>query len=495
MKHRATLLLASLLLVFASLTNAQTVNVGLFQDPPHLDPALATATSEYNVLYQLFDTVLTVDADGNIVPHLAETWTVSEDGLTYTFTLKQGITFHDGTPLDAEAVKYSLERNRTIPDGAFAEQLSVIDSIEVPDAQTVQIKLSQAQGSFLAYMADVSSMVVSPTAAEQGDTQFDANPVGSGPFTFVERVAQDNITLARNESYWDGAPPLAEVVFRFFPDGAIRLANLLSGAVDIIYPVEPRDYISVEDNADIKLLNLPTTGWRIIVLNTRKPPFDDPAVRKALGAAIDKPAIGQVVFNGLEEPADGPIPESSLFYESLTTADAGPEQAQQILADAGASNPSFVLTTIARSPEDQLSQLIQAMATQAGFTAQIEQVEVGEYLRRNTTGDFDAATMQWSGQTDPDGNITSFFTTDGYWNWSGYSNDQVDTLLAQAREITSVEERTELYTQALDLINADAPVVWLTHQQRLVAAKAALDGVTLMANTGVMLLEDATLAP
>ena len=486
-------ILVSLALVFAY-ASAQTVTVGLFQDPPHLDPALSTATSEYVVLTQIFDTLLTFDDAGEVAPNLATDWTISEDGLTYTFKLRDDVTFHDGTPFNAEAVKFSLERTMNMPEGAFVEQLSVIDSINVIDDYTVEIKLTKPQGSFLTYMADRSSTAVSPTAAQQGDAEFDANPVGTGPFKFVSRVQQDNITLERFDDYWDGAPAVESVVFKFFPDGSVRFANLRSGAVDIIYPIESKDYITAQNDAGINLLRQPTNGWRILVLDTAKPPFDNADFRRALSASIDREAINQIVFNGLEVPATGPIPASSPFYtEADAPLNADVDQAKQLMSESGVSDSSFALTTIARSPEDQLTQLIQAMASEAGIKADIEPVEVGEYLRRNTSGDFEAATMQWSGQADPDANITSFFTTGGYWNWSGYSNPEVDSLLQEAQGTSDVETRKQLYAQALQIVNNDVPVIWLTNQVRLVATTSQVDGVRLMPNTGIMELEDVTL--
>jgi peptide/nickel transport system substrate-binding protein len=269
----------------------------------------------------------------------------------------------------------------------------------------------------------------------------------------------------------------------------VRYANLLSGAVDLIYPVEPRDYIEAQDNEDVALLLQPTNGWRILVLDTTEPPFDDPDFRRALAATIDREAISQVVFNGLEPPATGPIPASSPYYTEPTNLQGlDVALAQEISGDS-----TFALTTIARSPEDQLTQLIQAMASQGDIELSIEPVEVGEYLRRNTSGEYEATTMQWSGQPDPDGNITSFFITDGFWNWSGYSNPDLDVLLTQAQTETDVATRRDLYAQALQTINEDVPVIWLTNQVRLVATQPAVEGLRLLPNTGIMELENVML--
>jgi len=382
-----------------------------------------------------------------------------------------------------------------MPEGAFVEQLSNVADIEATGELSVQITLNEPQGAFLTYMADRSATPVSPTAAAQGDDAFDANPVGTGPFRFVSRIQQDNITLEANPDYWDGAPAVEEVVFRFFPDGSVRYANLRSGAVDLIYPIESKDYISAQDEDSISLLRQPTNGWRVLVLDVTEPPFDDINVRKALAASIDREAINQVVFNGLETPATSAIPAESPFFEpNDLPVNADPEAAREFASMAESDEPSGEMTTIARSPEDQLTQLIQAMADQGGVALSSDPVEVGEYLRRNTAGEFEVTTMQWSGQADPDANVTSFLITDGYWNWSGYSNPEVDRLLTEAQRTSDVATRRDLYGQVMAIVNEDVPIIWLTNQVRLVATSDKLEGVRLMPNTGILALEDVSIS-
>lgn len=475
-----------------TLAAAQTVTVGLFQDPPNLDPARSTATSEYVVLQQVFDTLLTFDDSGAVAPNLATAWSISDDGLVYTFTLREGVAFHDGTAFDADAVKYSIDRARTMSGGAFVEQLSNVTDVTVVDATTVAVTLGQPQGSFLTYMADRSSTPVSPSAAEAAGDAFGAAPVGTGPFRFVSRIQQDNITLERNDAYWGGPPAVDGVVFRFFPDGAVRYANLRSGSVDLIYPIESRDYVTAQNDASISLIRQPTNGWRVLVMNVTEPPFDNVDLRRALAASLDREAINQIVFNGLEFPASSLIPSGSPFFTpNAASVNAEPDFARGFVAASGATNPSAVMTTIARSPEDQLTQLIQAMAEQGGLGLRIDAVEVGEYQRRYGARDFEVMTMQWSGQADPDANVTSFLTTGGFWNWSGYSNPDVDALLVAAQGSSDVAERASLYGEVMDHVHRDVPLVFLTNQVRLVGTSAGLEGVRLLPNTGILVLKDA----
>lgn len=484
----AKAILAFLLIAIAS---AQTVTVGLFQDPPNLDPALSTATSEYVVLSQIYDTLLTFDESGGVVPSLAKSWQISDDGLKYSFELRDDVTFHDGTPFNAEAMKFSLERTINMPAGAFVEQLGKVEAVDVTGEYSLDITLTEPQGAFLTYMADRSSSAVAPSAASGLNTA----PVGTGPFKFVDRIQQDRITLAANEAYWDGSPNVDNIVFRFFPDGSVRYANLRSGAVDIIYPIESKDYVTAQGDPSINLITEVTNGWRIVVLNTTKPPFDNVHMRRALSAALDQVAINQIVFNGLESPATSLFPSSSpYFVESSASVNADPQAAKDAISASGVAAPRAILTTIARSPEDQLSQLIQAMASQGGLELDIQQVEVGEYQRRYSSSEFEVLTMQWSGQADPGANITSFLITDGFWNWSGYSNPEVDRLLVEAEGISDVAQRRELYGQVMDFVNNDVPLIPLVNQVRLIATGSDISGVQLQANTGILVLKDVAVA-
>jgi peptide/nickel transport system substrate-binding protein len=230
-------------------------------------------------------------------------------------------------------------------------------------------------------------------------------------------------------------------------------------------------------------------------MNTTKPPFDNVDLRRAVAASLDREAINQIVFNGLEFPATSLIPSGSPFYVPADDAlvNAQPEEAQAFVAASGVGSVTPVLTTIARSPEDQLTQLIQAMAEQGGVDLRIDAVEVGEYQRRYGARDFEFLTMQWSGQADPDANVTSFLTTGGFWNWSGYSNARVDELLAAAQSSSDQAERAALYGEAMEIVREEVPLVFLTNQVRLVGTTADLEGVRLLPNTGILVLKDAVL--
>ncbi|PYE50387.1 ABC transporter substrate-binding protein [Deinococcus yavapaiensis] len=487
-KHLAATAICALL----SLAAAETLVIGLNQDPPQLDPALATATSEYHVLRQMFDTLVGYDQKMRPIPAIAKSWKISPDGLTYTFNLRTGVKFHDGTNLDATAVKFSLDRNMTMDTSAQKGVLSTVKDVKVVNPTTVQITLKNTYSPLLAALGDVAGMIVSPTAAKKAGDKFTNQPVGSGPFSFVSRVTQDNITLEANKTYWNGAPKIDKLQFKPFPDGTVRMANLLSNAVQVILPVEPKDVEALKTNAKFKYMQLPTLGFRTIVFNTTRAPFNNKALREAVSATFDRAALSKVVFFNTEQPTGGPFaPGTAAYSTTIKVPKANLATAKQKLSSAQQPNLTFTLLTIARAPEDKMTQVLQAMAAQAGINMKIEQVEVGQYLQRVEKHDFDAVTMQWSGKADPDGNIYEFFLTNAYWNWSGYSDKSVDALLNQARNATSMADRRKAYTEALKKITADKPTEWLLQQSARVGMASNVDGVKVFPD-GILRLKDVT---
>jgi peptide/nickel transport system substrate-binding protein len=459
----------------ASAASAQTLTVGLDADPPRLDPALSTALVDRQVMNQIFDKLVDLDVNLKVVPALATSWKVSNGGLTYTFKLRSGVKFSDGTPLDAAAVKYGLDRNRTLEGSARKNEMSSIKEVKVIDPQTVQLTLSQPYGPLLAVLTDRAGMIVSPTAAKKAGADFQNNPVGSGPFTYVSRVRQDNITLNANKTYWGGAPKIDKLVFRPFPDGDVRYANLLSGAVQVITPIDPKDISKLEQNPKFSVLNYPGIGFQGIWFNVTRPPFNNKNFRQAVAATIDRDAIAKSIFYGTVTPAAGPFPPGTpAASSSITVQKPDIALAKKKL---GGKPLTFTLLTSPGSVTTQLAQVYQAMFAQAGITAKIEQVEFGTLLDRADKQDYDALMLGWSGRPDPDGNIYDFFVTGGTNNQAGYSNKAVDSLLAKARAQTAMSARTATYNVALSTIISDTPYTWVYFQRNLVASVKGMTGL------------------
>lgn len=476
--------LVLLISLIAGLALAKTtITVGLDADPPNLDPVFSNALVDRQVQNQLYDKLVDLGSDLKIIPMLAQSWIVEENGAVYVFKLRQGVKFHDGTEFDANAVKFNLERSMTAEGSRRKGELSLVKEVKVVDKYTVQVTLKSAFAPFLAVLSDRSGMMVSPTAAQKYGKDFGNNPVGTGPFKFVERKRQDKIVLAANESYWQrGLPKVDELIYRPFPDDDVRLANLLSGAATVISPVAPKDLNSVRSNPDLNLFTFPGLGHQGVWLNVTKGAFANPVLRRAFAATINRETIDRVVFLGTALPSNGPFAPGSLGYDPKI---AVPKQdislAKKLLADAGKPGGfSFTLLTAPGPVLTQLAQVYQAMAAEAGIQIKIEQVEFGTLLDKTDKKDYEAALLGWSGRSDPDGNIYDFMRCGGPLNSSGYCNAKVDQLLNRARTIRLAEARAAIYSEALKIIQSDLPYIYVYHPQITIGASKRLAALPLV---------------
>lgn len=460
-----------------------TVTVGLDADPPNLDPVFSSALVDRQVLNQIYDKLVDIDKDLKVVPMLATSWSVEGNGTVYVFKLRQGVKFHDGTDFDAEAVKFNLERALTAEGSRRKGELAPVKEVQVVDRYTVRVLLKEPFSPFLYVLSDRAGMMVSPAAAKRYGQELANNPVGTGPFRFVERRRQDRIVLQKNEGYWrKGYPKIDELVYRPFPDDDVRVANLLSGAVTVITPVAPKDLARVRSDGNLSLYAFPGLGFQGVWLNVTRPPFNNKALRQAFAATIDREAIDRVVFLGTATPASGPFPPGSPAYDpTIPVPKRDIPLAKRKLQEAGFPNGfSFTLLTAPGPLLTQLAQVYQAMAAEAGIRIQIQQVEFGTLLDRTDRKDYEAALLGWSGRPDPDGNIYDFMRCGGPLNNAGYCNPKVDALLNRARATRVMEVRKSLYTDALKIIGEDVPYVYVYHPQVLIGASKRLVGLPLI---------------
>jgi len=460
-----------------------TVVVGLDADPPNLDPVFSSALVDRQVLNQVYDKLVDLDQNLRIVPMLATSWAVGDNGRTYTFKLRQGVKFHDGTDFDAAAVKFNLDRALTAEGSRRKGELAPVKEVQVVDKYTVKVVLRDTFAPFLYVLTDRAGMMVSPAAVQRYGQDFANNPVGTGPFRFIERRRQDRIVLARNEQYWrKGFPKIDELVYRPYPDDDVRLANLVSGAAAVITPVAPKDLDRVRGNPELVLYAFPSLGFQGIWLNVTRPPFDNKALRQALAATIDRETINRVVFRGTATPANGPFPPGSPGYDPkipVPKRDIG--LARKKLQEAGFPNGfSFTLFTAPGPVLTQLAQVYQAMAAEAGIRIRIQQVEFGTLLDRTDKKDYEAALLGWSGRPDPDGNIYDFMRCGGPLNNAGYCNPKVDALLNRARATRVMEVRRSLYSDVLKIILEDVPYIYVYHPQVLIGASKRLANLPLI---------------
>lgn len=461
---------------------AQTLRIGLQDDADILDPHKSRTYVGRIVYTALCDKLVDVTPDLTFVPQLATEWVTSEDGRTLTFTLRDGVTFHDGTPFDAAAVKANLDRARTLPDSVRKSELASVESVEVVDPRTVALNLKHPDSPLIAQLSDRAGMMLSPAA--MNDPNFASNPVCSGPYRFKERVQQDRIVLERYDGYWNrDAYSFEEIVYRPIPDTTVRLANLRAGDLDLIERTSPTDVAGIEGDSSLKIERVTGLGFQPIEINTghgeraQTPIGQDKRIRQALELSIDREAINQVVFAGLYTTGNQPFPPNSPYYNTdLPTPPRDVEKARALLAEAGEPNPTIELKVTNSTNNQQVGQIIQAMAAEAGFTINLVVSEFAALLQEDTAGNFQTSQIGWSGRPDPDGNIHQFVTCEGNLNDGRYCNPRVDELLNQARAVSDPAERKELYDQAMVILADELPYIYMYFEPRIFAMTTALEG-------------------
>jgi peptide/nickel transport system substrate-binding protein len=469
----------------AARTNKDKLIIGLDSDPPQMDPHLSTAAVDRQVFHSIYNTLVDIDKDLKFVPQLATSWDISPDGKTYTFKLRKDVLFQDGTPFNADAVKFNFNR---MLDPTFGSprlsEINLIDDVKVVDDYTVQIHLKQPYSPFLAVLTDRAGMMVSPTAVKKEGKDFSNHPVGTGPYKFVKHVKQGELVVERFDKYWGTKPQIKTIVYKPFPDGNTRITNLISGDMDMVNTFDYKDVKRVKDASNVKMSSTQALGFQGMQLNTQTAPFNNKKVRQAMNLAIDRAAIAKVVFYGGVTPANSPFPQSSWAHsDDFKVQPANVEKAKQLLKESGVSDTSFTLKITPTPQEKQLAQMLQSMLQQVGFKMKIEMVEFGTLLEQTDNGDFQAARIGWSGRTDPDGNAYSWFTTKGALNYMKYSNPEVDQLLTQARTISDQAQRKDLYDKTTKILWDDAPYIFLYYPKDYKAMKNDVEGYVHVPDT------------
>lgn len=487
MNHLAlarTLALAAAL--SAGVAGAQTLRFGLAEDPDVLDPTLARTFVGRIVFAALCDKLFDIDDKLNIVPQLAESYAWSPDGKALTIKVRPGVTFHDGEKLDAAAVKYNIERHKTMPGSNRRGELALVTTVDVVDPMTARLNLSQPFSPLLAQLADRAGMMVSPKAAQAAGEKFGASPVCSGPFKFVERVAQDRIVLERYPNYWNkGQIFLDKIVYLPIVDSTVRLANLKSGQLDFIERMAPSDVPALKSDSRFKISKITEIGYQGITLNVGKSDQAkttaigrDPRVREAFELALDRDGIVQVVMEGEAAPGNQWVaPDNPFYAKNMPIPKRDVAKAKQLLAQAGTPNPTVTLMTPTTSDAQKIAQVVQAMVKEAGFDVKIQSTEFATSLNLADKGDFDAYVLAWSGRADPDGNIYSFDACKQPLNYAGYCKQEVDDLLNKSRTASDPAERRKAYEQVAAVVLKDRPIVYLYHRHWLWAYSNKVSGL------------------
>jgi peptide/nickel transport system substrate-binding protein len=464
--------------------SAQTnLRIGLAEDPDALDPTTARTYVGRIVFASICDKLFDIDDKLNVVPQLALSHETAADGKSVTIKLRPGVKFHDGEAMDAEAARYSLERHMTMQGSFRRPELSIVDKVVVVDPLTIRLELKSPFSPLIAQLTDRSGMMVSPKAAKEAGDKFGLKPVCAGPYQFVERVQQDRIIVQKFADYWDkDNVHIDRITYLPVVDSTVRLANLRAGQLDLIERALATDIKDIRANTRLKLVTAPELGYQGMTINVGKGEaakvFADKRIRMALAASIDRTAINQVVFSGEFTPGNQWVgPTNPYFQQKFPAPGRDLAKARKLIADAGVKTPIAIDFMVPNNPETrQVAEVIQAMASEAGFDMKIRVTEFATSLAEAEAGRYQAFMLAWSGRTDPDGNIYSFAKTGQPNNYGGYADTEVDGWLDEARTKSTVAERKAVYEKATAKLIDEGGVIYLYHRLNIIAHSTRLVG-------------------
>ncbi|MVA78120.1 ABC transporter substrate-binding protein [Agrobacterium vitis] len=469
---------------FAAPVMAADLKIGLSEDPDVLDPAQSRTFVGRIVYTAMCDKLVDVSPDLKIVPQLATGWAWSEGGKVLTMTLRQGVKFHDETPLDAEAVVATIQRNMTMPESRRKSELASVEKVEAIGSDTVKFTLKAPDSTLLAQLSDRAGMIVSPKAAKELGANFGSHPVCAGPFKFVERVQQDRIVLEKFADYWNKDQIfINKLTYLPIVDSTVRLANLRSGDLDMIERVAPTDAASIKSDGKLDFEQAVGVGYMAMYVNigngprAKNPLGKDKRLRQAFSLAIDREALNQIVFEGTALAGNQPFPPVSPWYDKRIPVPARDvEKAKALIKAAGFDRVPIELQVSNSATVLQMMQVVQSMVAEAGFDVTLKTMEFATMLNEQTAGNYQISRSDWSGRVDPDGNLHQFVTCKGGINDTKYCNPAVDTLLNEARQSTDEAVRKQKYDAADEILNDDLPIIYLGHQSWLWASSKKITG-------------------
>ena len=484
-----------LLALWSAPGHAAEFRIAIGVDPDSLDPVQQTTTTVGNMLDYVVEPLTRMAPDGSIHPHLAESWTVSPDGLQYTFTLRKGVMFHDNTPFDAAAVKWNFDRLIDPEVRVPGRAAYPIAQTEVVDATTVRVTLKRPYVPFISALSISVAAFLAPAAvAREGNTYKNyTHVIGTGPYVFQERKKGEKVTVSKHAGYWGRKPYYDQVTFRIVPEAATRESLLLAGQVDLIILPPIADLPALQRNKAVKVLLAPSDRTIFIALNTQKPMFNDVRVRQALNYAVDKQAIIAHVLFGAADPMDAPMAPSLFGYCKVGTYAFDQAKARQLLKEAGVAPGTQVslLHPTGRYVQDkEATQALAGYLREVGLEPQLQTMDWPSYLgmvnappEKNTTQmhylgwapaflDASQQMLQFlSTAAPPHGLATTF-----------YNNPQVDAWIKAADAEGSPEKRKEYFCQIAKQVWQDAPWIFLWVQHFPIVYSAKVTGIGSLPN-------------
>ena len=490
--------------------------IGLGGEATQLNPVVATDGFSYIAEWPLFDSLVELDQSLNVRPLLAESWEVAKDGLAYTFKLKKGVKWHDGTPFTARDVAFTfyavLNPKVTTPHRAYFDALAgfpeltnkdtpkrpedlAVKPIEVVDDHTVRFRLRYPSGSFLAVLTNPRAGIIPEHLLKTADlntTEFNRKPVGTGPFKFVEWRRGERLVMEANPQYHGGRPALDRLIFRIIPDSVVLLQELRAGGVDFIENPPLNEVARLKQTAGLKVLVADNTSYNYFGWRQDLEPFNDLRVRRALNHAIDVPTLVKEALQGYATIATGQFPPSSWAYDPAVKPYAyDPNRAKALLAEAGfrpegdgvlARKGKRFSFTIRHDQANQAVKdtavIVQEYLKRVGVEAKLEPLDWPTFVKKLFASEFEGIVVGWTNHHDPDPFAYTIWHS-SQWkgrNFAHYKNPRVDELLEQARHTAVVAERKKHYAEFSKLLMEDAPYVFLYFPQQVFVTRQSYDG-------------------
>ncbi|ARK28412.1 glutathione ABC transporter substrate-binding protein [Halalkalibacter krulwichiae] len=482
--------------------------IAQLSDAVAIDPHGSNDTPSSNVAYNIYEALLKHDENMELQPGLATEWDAIDD-TTWEFKLREGVKFHDDSDFNAEVVKANIERVLD-PEIASPRQFlyNMITEVEVVDEYTVQITTEYPFSPLPAHLAHNGGGMISKelieadyAAMEEGaspGSKISENPIGTGYFKFESWSPGNEIKLVKNDDYWGEGAKLDSVTFKVVPEDLTRVAELRSGDSHISDPLSPSDVSQIEGTDGVHVTRQPSVSLSYIGFNNQKEPFDDPKVRQAMSKAINKEGIISGIYDGAGIPAIGPLaPDVFGFDESVSGLEYDPEAAKELLAEAGYENGfSTTLWTNDNRERIDAATFVQAELEKIGIDVSIEVVEWGAYLEQTAKGEHDMFVLGWSTVTgDADYGMYALFHSSQHGeagNRTFTDNEQLDSVLTEARQNPDPDERLALYKEAQEILVEEAPMLYIHHQEYLLGVSDKVQGLW-QHPTQILMLKDVTI--
>ncbi len=463
-------------------------------DPRGLDPAFVDDGESAKVMCNIYEGLVAYGDDNTeIKPCLAESWDISQDGKEYTFHLKTGVKFHDGTDFNADAVVKSVQRQlppnvtEDMPYASFT--FAGVKSVEAVDTNTVKFTLDAPNTPFLANLAmTLAAPIVSPTALEKNNGNLNEHPVGTGPFKFVSWEKGEKVTIEKNNEYWGEKPKLDKVVIKITKENSVRASELMTGSIDAMDGLDPNDVDKLKEK-NMTIFSKPGMNINYMAFNCDRAPFNDPKLREAISYAIDRNELVKYLYQGYADPAKTMLPDFIAGYKANVAAyEYNPEKAKEMLKELGQENLQIKMITYSNPRPynsvggQKLAESIQNYLSKVGITATIDVYQWTEYKEKTKQGEGDIKFYGWNGDNGDADNFMSLLDSKeitSSLNIARYSNPDVDALLAKGKSIVNGDARNAIYGDLQDIAAKDAPWVPISYSKQMAASSPKIKNFSI----------------